>query len=177
MILAALFGINVKAQTRSSQNVVSGVQNSATPVEHNVVLSVPVGAPLQVALDHDIRVKKTGQPVQGHLMQPVYAFDRLVLPVGTRVQGHISNIGKPGGKQLTWSILNADFSPARPVHVTFDQIVLAGGKHLPLRASVVPGSGEVIRLIDSGAAQNGGATNPLSIKMNEAKQEWRQAMQ
>lgn len=177
MILAALAGIKMDAQTAASQNAVSGLQNSATPIEHTFALSIPVGTPLQVALDHEIRVKKTGQPVQGHLMQPVYAFDRLVLPPGTRVQGHISKIGGPGVKQLTWSILNADFTPARPVQVTFDEIVLAGGKHLSLQATVVPGSGEVIRLIDSGAVQNGGPTNPLSMKMNQAKQEWRQAMQ
>jgi hypothetical protein len=46
-------------------------------------------------------------------MQSVYAFDQLVLPLGTQVRGHISKIGKPSGKQLTWSTLNADFSPTR----------------------------------------------------------------
>jgi hypothetical protein len=177
MILAFLAVINMSAQTASSQNAVSGLQNSATPVEHTVTLSVPVGTPLQVALDHEIRVKKLGQPVQGHLMEPVYAFDRLVLPLGTPVQGHISKIGRPGGKQLIWSILNADFTPTRPVEVSFDHIVLADGRQLPLHAAVVPGSGQVIRLIDSGSAANDGQKNPLSTKMNEAKQEWRQAMQ
>lgn len=177
MLLAALAGSNMSAQTASPQNTLSGPQSSARHAEHTITLSVPVGTPLQVALDREIRVKRTGQSVQGHLMQPVYAFDRLVLPLGIRVQGHISKIGRPGGKQLTWSILNADFSPARPIQVTFDDIVLADGRQLPLHAAVVPGSGQVIRLIDSGSAANDGQKNPLSTKMNEAKQEWRQAMQ
>jgi hypothetical protein len=36
-------------------------------------------------------------------MQTVYAFDRLVLPLGTQVQGHISKSQRPSGKQLTFS--------------------------------------------------------------------------
>jgi hypothetical protein len=110
-------------------------------------------------------------------MQPVYAFDQLVLPLGTRVQGHISKIARPGGKRLVWSILNADFSPTRPVEVSFDRVVLADGRKVPLHVAVVPGSGQVIRLVDSGSAKNSGPTNALSAKMDEAKQEWRQAMQ
>jgi hypothetical protein len=139
--------------------------------------SVPVGTPLQVALDGEVRIKKVGQPIQGHLMQPVYAFDHLVLPLGTQVRGHISKLGSPGKKLLTLSILNADFTPARPVQVSFDEIVLADGRRLPLRASVVPGSGQVIRLVDSGAAANAHGKGAIPAKMDQAKQQWRQAMQ
>jgi hypothetical protein len=135
-------------------------------------LTVPKGTPLQIALDREVRVKREGQPLQGHLMQPVYAFDQLVLPLGIQVRGHISKIGRPSGKQITWSILNADFSPPRPLEVSFDQIILADGRQLPLHAAIVPGSGQVIRLVDSGSAKNGGAKNAVSAKMDEAKQEW-----
>jgi hypothetical protein len=111
------------------------------------------------------------------LLQPVYAFDHLVLPLGTKVQGQIARIGAVSGKQLTLSILNADFTPARPIQVSFDEIVLADGRHLPLHVAVVPGSGQVIRLVDSVAARSGPAKNGLSAKIVEAKQEWQQAMQ
>src|SRR5258708_38904719 len=106
-------------------------------------------------------------------MQPVYAFDRLVLPAGAEVNGHISRIGSPGGKQLTLSILNADFTPPRPVEVAFDDIVLADGRRLPLHATVVPGSGQVIRLIDSGSAKGAPAKSVLSAKMDDARPQWR----
>jgi hypothetical protein len=140
-------------------------------------LSVPSGTPIQVALDGEVRVKRVGQPIEGHLMQPVYAFDQLVLPLGTHVRGRISKIGSVGGKQLTLSILNADFTPPRPIQVSFDEIVLADGRQLPLHAAVVPGSGQVIRLIDSGRTPSSGAKGALAAKMDEAKQEWRQAVQ
>lgn len=176
VLFAALFALNAHAQilqSPSSANAPAG--NSFA--QHRVALTVPKGTPLQVALDSEVRIKKVGQPLHGHLMQPVYAFDRLVLPLGTQIQGHISKIGKPSGKQLAWSILNADFSPPRPIEVSFDQIVLADGTQLPLHVTVVPGFGQVIRLVDAGNSKSGGAKNAFSSKMDEAKQEWRQAMQ
>jgi hypothetical protein len=170
-----LVALEVSAQTSPLSHPYS---NSATnvPAERTIALSVPTGTPLQIALDREVRVKKAGQALHARLMQPVYAFDHLVLPAGAEVNGHISRIGSPGGKQLTLSILNADFTPPRPVEVAFDDIVLADGKRLPLHATVVPGSGQVIRLIDSGSAKGAPAKSGLSAKMDEAKQEWRQAM-
>jgi hypothetical protein len=127
-------------------------------------------------LDREVRVKKTGQPLHAHLVQPVYAFDRLVLPAGSKVEGHISRIGRPSGKQLTFSILNADFSPPRPVEVTFDRILLADGRNLPLHAAIMPGSGQVIRLIEPSASTQGRAKHGLSAQLDAAKQQLRQAM-
>jgi hypothetical protein len=166
----------LQAHAQIVPNAASNAPASAS-AQHTVALSLPPGTSLQVALDREVRMKRVGQPIQGHLMQPVYAFDHLVLPSGTQVDGRISKIGRPSGKQLTFSILNADFTPLRPIQVSFDQIVLADGTHLPLQATVVPGSGQVIRLVDTGSAQRGSAKNPLSAKMDEAKQEWRQAVQ
>jgi hypothetical protein len=138
-------------------------------------LTVQAGTPLQVALDREIRVKKEGQPIQGHLMQPVYAFDQLVLPVGTQVHGHIAKIGSPGGKVLTLSILNADFTPARPIQISFDEIVLADGTRLPTQTTVVPGSGQLIRMVEATAAQSGLKKGGLSGKIDEAKQQLHEA--
>jgi hypothetical protein len=171
-LLAALVAIAAGAQTSLSSRPAS---TSATnvPAVRTIALSVPTGTPLQIALDREVRVKKVGQTVHARLMQPVYAFDQLVLPAGAEVNGHIARIGSPGGKRLMLSILNADFTPPRPIEVAFDDIVLADDRHVPLRVAVVPGSGQVIRLVDSGSAP---AKNLLSAKMDEAKQQWKQAM-
>src|SRR6202521_4765004 len=50
-----------------------------------VALTVAKGAPLQVALDQEIRLKKVGQPVHARLVEPVYAFDHIVVPVSSEV--------------------------------------------------------------------------------------------
>jgi hypothetical protein len=175
LLLVVLVAIEMNAQTSPSPRAAS---NSPTnvPAERTVTLSVETGTPLQIALDREVRMKKVGQTVHARLMQPVYAFDQLVLPMGAEVNGHIVRIGSLGGKRLTLSILNADFTPTRPIEVTFDDIVLADGKHLPLRATIVPGSGQVIRLVDSGSAKGAPAKSGLSDKMDEVKQEWHQAI-
>jgi hypothetical protein len=175
LFFVVLVAIKMNAQTSPSPHPAS---NSATevPAERTITLSVPTGTPLQIALDREVRVQKAGQTIHARLMQPVYAFDQLVLPAGAEISGHIVRIGSPGGKQLTLSILNADFTPTRPVEVAFDDIVLADGKRLPLHATVIPGSGQVIRLLDSGSTKGAPAKSGLSAKMDEAKQEWHQAM-
>jgi hypothetical protein len=86
IILAALFRIEARAQILKSQSPATSVLADNTLAQHTVALIVPKGTALQVALDSEVRVKKVGQPLHGHLMQPVYAFDRPVLPLGTRVR-------------------------------------------------------------------------------------------
>jgi hypothetical protein len=176
-LLIALAALHATAQAPPSPG---SVANSAVIADRNgqqtVDLSVPVGTPLQVVLDREVRVKKTGQPLHARLVQPVYAFDQLVLPAGSKVDGHIARIGRPSGKQLTFSILNADFSPPRPVEVTFDQIVLPDGRNLHLHAAIMPGSGQVIRLIEPSASAQGPAKHGLSAQLDAAKQQLRQAM-
>jgi hypothetical protein len=177
LLLSALVAMSAMAQTPPSPG---NAANSATAAERNeqqtVDLSVPVGTPLQVVLDGEVRVKKTGQPVHGRLVQPVYAFDQLVLPAGTKVDGHIVKIGRPGGKQLTFSILNADFSPPRPIELAFDNIVLADGRNLPLHAAIMPGSGQVIRLIEPATSTSGPVKHGVAAQLDAAKQQWLQAM-
>src|ERR1035438_10026512 len=63
-----------------------------SPESRIVAMTVPNGTPLQIALDKEVRVRKVGQPITGRVMQPVYVFDRLVIPVGTVANGRISAI-------------------------------------------------------------------------------------
>jgi hypothetical protein len=61
----------------------------ATPVA-SILLTISVGTPLKVALDQEVRIRKIGQPVQGKVIEPVYAFDKLVVPAGSEVNGEIA---------------------------------------------------------------------------------------
>src|SRR5258708_16322959 len=66
----------------------SKVAEPAPP--QTVPLSVAKGAPLQVALDQEIRVKKVGQPVHARILQPAYAFDHIVVPAGSHALAQIT---------------------------------------------------------------------------------------
>src|SRR5947209_3501265 len=58
----------------------------------SIDLVVGVGRPLRVALDARIPLKRAGQPVTGVVIEPVYAYDRVVIPVGAKVRGHVAQI-------------------------------------------------------------------------------------
>ena len=74
----------------------SSAPSASAPFE-SVALSLPAGTPLQVALDQEIRVKKVGQPIHGRIVEPVYAFDHIVIPIGSEVNGQVTKIGEISG--------------------------------------------------------------------------------
>ncbi len=137
-----------------------------------IALTVPKGAPLQIALDKEVHVRKVGQPIHGRVVQPVYAFDRLVVPVGTEVTGQITKIEDISGKKRTLAILNANLTPSHNIEVKFNDLALADGKHIPLHTVATPGSGQVIQLVSASEDEKKKTVkDAASEKLKEAKQE------
>jgi hypothetical protein len=154
---------------------------SAPPPPQTVGLTVPQGTPLQVALDQEVRLRKVGQPIHGRIVEPVYAFDHIVIPVGTEVTGQVTKIGEISGGKRTMAALDADFSPTRKVEVTFNDLMLAG-KHMALATSVTAGSGQVIRFVAASEPKGkkqqvkDAASEKTRQAKEQAKQEWDNAM-
>jgi hypothetical protein len=139
-------------------------------------MMVPNGTPLQIALDKEVRVQKVGEPITGRVMQPVYVFDRLVIPVGTAAMGRISAIDPVPGRTRALNALNADFTPTRKLAVTFDELILPNGRHIDLHATVVPGSGQVIRLVTADEHKKNVVKDAAAQKMDQARTQWNNAM-
>jgi hypothetical protein len=165
----------------SARKPVPSLPSTSAPSQ-SVALSVPKGTPLQVALDQEIRVKRVGQPIHGRIVEPVYSFDRVVVPIGSEVTGQVTKIGQISGAKRTAAALDADFTPEREVEVNFDDLVLADGRHFHLQSSVAPGSGQVIRFV---AATEGKekkksvkdtATEKTKQAKEQARQQWDNAM-
>src|SRR5258708_17192557 len=112
---------------------------------HIIATAVPNGTPLQIALDKEVRVRKVGEPITGRVMQPVYVFDRLVIPVGTAATGRILAIDPVPGRTQTLDSLNSYFPPAHKLAFTSDQLILAHGRHIHLHATQVPCPGHILR--------------------------------
>jgi len=146
-----------------------------------IALTVARNTPLQIALNQDVRIRKVGQPIHGHLVQPIYAFDRLVAPAGTEVDGHIARIESLSRKKRVLGILNADFTPARKVEVQFDQLVLAKGWPIPFKAVVTPRSGRVMQLVSTNhdkkkKSAKDSTSETIDDAKQEAMQEWHEAI-
>jgi hypothetical protein len=151
------------------------------PSHETVSITVPKGTSLQVVIDKELRIRKVGQFVHGRTVDPVYAFDKLVIPVGTEVTGKITQLDSISNPKRIVEALNADFSPARKVTIEFNEIALSTGKHIPIQTVVTPGSGQVIEFVTSAEkGHNRSLKDSASDKAREAKerakQEWDNAI-
>ena len=154
-------------------------------VSSSIPLTVPAGTPLKVALDQEVRIREVGQPVHGKVVEPVYSFDKIVVPAGSEVTGKIASIDGVSKMKRTEAAMNANFSPYRQVHVAFNELVLADGRHLPLHTIVSPASQGVLQFVPANAKENTGAaaeakhaaSRKISEVRQEARRQWDAAME
>lgn len=104
-------------------------QTTADPETPKISLSVPPGAPLRLYLARRVS-KRVGAPVEAKLLEPVFAFDREVLPAGTVAQGTVSRTQPVGKWQRARAITNGDFTPLRRAEVEFTTLILPDGHKL-----------------------------------------------
>lgn len=161
----------------------AGVQTGmiASGPDALVPLTVPKGTSLQAALETEVRIQRVGQPVHAHVIEPVYAFDHLVVPAGSEVRGEVTRIEPVSRGKRTLAGLNADFTPTRKIEVRFTDLVLADGKHIALHTSVTPGSGQVLKFVSAPDKETKKTVKDVaSEKTKEAKQQardqWNNAM-
>jgi hypothetical protein len=159
--------------------VITSGPEAAAP--QSVPLTVPKGTSLQVALEREVRIKRVGQCVHAQVIESVYAFDRLVVPTGSKVRGEVTRIEPVSGGKRTLASLDGDFTPARKVEVRFTDMVLADGKHIALHTSVTPGSGQVLKFVSAPDKETKKTIKDVaSEKTKEAKQQardqWNNAM-
>jgi hypothetical protein len=100
-----------------------------------------------VALERRVAIKRVGEPIHGRLVDPVYVYDKLALPAGSVVEGHIAEIGGvPIGRRLT-AILSGNFTPRRDARAQFDALTLTDGLRLSLRTTASRGTTHTMRVV------------------------------
>ncbi len=124
--------------------LISGTVQPAPPPAIELTLSP--GTPIRAILRKSLPVKKIGEPVQAYITDPVYAFDRVVIPKGSELDGHIAQLAHRSIFKKVASYLNADFSLHRAVYVDFDTLILADGARLPVNTETLPDIGPVLKL-------------------------------
>ncbi|MCX6622230.1 MAG: hypothetical protein NTY38_14410 [Acidobacteria bacterium] len=124
------------------------------------VASIQSGVPLRVALEHRVAIKHTGEPLRGRLVDPIYVYDRLALPAGSLVEGHIAEIGGVPVRRRLTAILSGNFTPPRDVRAQFDTLVVADGSRLSLHASLSRGTAHTLRIAKQNKKQAGPAGAP-----------------
>jgi hypothetical protein len=174
LLFAFAFTAHLPAQIAASRSRSAPSQPSSEP--RSIALTVSNGTPLQIVLDKEVRVRKVGQPVSGRVVQPVYVFDRLVIPVGTTATGRISAIDPIPGPTRVLSAMNADFTPPHKLAVVFEELILPDGRHMDLHATTVPGTGQVIRLVSADQHKKNAVKDAAAQKMDQVRAQWNNAM-
>ena len=143
-----------------------------------VELNVSAGTPLPVVLDKEVRIRKTGQEIHGKIAEPVYVFDKVVVPAGSDAVGKVTRIGGVPALKRTYAALNSDFSPVRDVEITFNRLKLPGGNEIPVYTRVSLAPKGVLEFVTATEPKNGskgkkqnGAVKLASEKVSEKKQE------
>lgn len=146
-----------------------------------IILKLPEGTALRIAIDQRSRIAHVGEPIQGHVVNTVYAFDEPVIPAGTLVTGHVTKIQPVPKLQRVEAYANGDFSPFHQYEVTFDRLFLPDGRALAIETKVAPGAAEVVHLVSkpepSDEPQNDTPKSGAARAAEAAKQSVKETMQ
>jgi hypothetical protein len=112
-----------------------------------IPLALSEGTALRVVIDQRARISHVGEPVLGHVVETVYAFDEPVIPAGSSVTGRVTRIEPVSLARRISSYANGNFSPFRRYTVTFDRVTLPDGREVAISTTVAPGSAEVVHLV------------------------------
>jgi len=142
-----------------------------------VPMSVEAGTPIKVALDSEVRVRQVGQAIRGKTTEPVYAFDKLLIPVGTPVNGKVSAIDAVPKKVRALDATDGNFSPHRNVHVQFDELVMADGRRIALHTVASPAPDGVLSFVSANDKQKKNkveeaASGKISATRQEIRRQW-----
>ena len=104
------------------------------------LLTVPSGTRFRVEVSRRPRLRE-GNGVEGRLLEPIYAENRLLIPSGARLQGKIIEVRPaPRCKRLN-AKLHGDFTPLREPVIEWTMLTRADGSEYPLLGKSTTGSG------------------------------------
>jgi len=167
------WGQTLKVRPAEEQHPANANQIMTSTPSLSVPMSISAGTPIKVALDSEVRIKTVGQLIHGKTTEPVYAFDKLLIPAGTIVNGKLVAIDDVPKTLRVQSALNANFSPAHNVHLQFDELVMADGRHIPIQTIASPAPNEILQFVS--ASEKGEKkkkpAETASSEVSEAKHE------
>ena len=132
-----IFGEDTEVLASLAQRTVQIPESAALDRSaRSVPLVVAAGTPLRVALTSRVRIRRVGTPVIGRLVEPIYAFNREVIPAGSEVSGRLKILQPVAGRKRTRAMMAGDFTPLREPQIKFDGLTLKNGTRLTTHRSL-----------------------------------------
>jgi len=124
--------------------------------------TIPARVPLRVALERRVKIKRVGEPIQGRLVEPIYVFDRMVLPADSVLEGHVAEIGGVPFFRRFAALMSGNLFPKRDVRAQFDALVLKDGSRLSLSTALALGTAHTARVAQGKQPSKRASTSPGS---------------
>jgi hypothetical protein len=107
-----------------------------TPLFRALFYFISAGTPLEVKIEKRIRIKGVSQQIKGRVVQPVFVFNKEVIPAGSEVIGHVARLNPVNRQRRFKAVLNGDFTPLRNAEIEFDVLKLSDGKTMPIKTGI-----------------------------------------
>lgn len=124
------------------------VANGALCQENNarqetpVKLEVQAGTPLRVYITRRVPYR-VGEAVNAKVIEPVWAFDRIVIPAGSTLQGQVVKLDPVSKMVRAHAILGGDFTPLKRAQVSFTNLTIPDGPAMPIHTEESLGLGTI----------------------------------
>jgi hypothetical protein len=115
--------------------------------------TLPAGTPLALRIDDHLPMRK-GQPIRAHLLYPIYANDKLLLPEDTVVTGSVVDLRSDHSRRVR-ATMGGDFTPFHKPVVHFTSIILADGTSIPFASDDATDGAPIFRAIATPPAKGG----------------------
>jgi hypothetical protein len=111
---------------------------------HSQEVTIPASSPLPVELVNNTPMKN-GQPLQARLLYPVYAQNRVAIPAGSMLYGHVVQLRSDKSRRIH-ARLWGDFTPFHIPVVRFERLVLPDETTLTIAGGDATDGAPILRL-------------------------------
>jgi hypothetical protein len=138
----------------------SAQDDAAKP--RSMALTVESGVPVRLIMTERLRFK-LNEPVRGRVTEPIYSFDREVIPPGTEVTGRIIGFRRPSRWIRAAALMGGNFTPLKEPQIEFNTLVLKDGTSFAIATDVTPGTDTVVRFNDARGPTKGRVASAKDI--------------
>jgi hypothetical protein len=110
----------------------------------SIALVVPAGTPLSVRLEKRLRIQGVGQPVEGRVVEPVFAFQKEVIPTGSELTGRVVRLQPVSKPRRVKAVLHGDLTPLHEALIQFDQLRFRDGRTMLVQTEIAVRLGLVV---------------------------------
>jgi hypothetical protein len=129
--------------------------------------TVPAGTPLAVTIERNYAMR-AGEAIQGRLLYPIYADNRLLLGKGTVVSGEVVALHSDHSRRIR-AVMGGDFTPFHIPEVHFNGVVLADGSAVSFSSNAAANGAPVYRAVAPPATKGGFVRREFNAGLDVAR--------